>query len=296
MKTSASSLILCAALGCAGHPAAADVTARSTTRQTYPLKAAAAHMLEVRDLTGSITVEGYSGSDVQMVIDRTVTAATQEDVRAADREVTLDTSADDSHVRAIVRERQHGVCGEEFDRQSAWFEPPYQVRYDFTLRVPADTRITLCTINQGDVLVSGVRGDFWVHSVNGRITLADVAGSGEAITVNGPVTASFTTTPRAASQLTTLNGAVTLTLPGGASADLQMKTFNGGLFTDFAARTLPDPAPAVLEKRHGLSVYRLNQYARVRIGQGGPTLTLTTLNGDVRVLKAPQQTAPGLTR
>jgi hypothetical protein len=286
MRANTSSLLLWAALGCAGPAGAADVTEHSTTRQIYHLSAAGAHTLEVRAISGTITVQGYAGSDVEVQIDKTVTAATQEDVRAADHEVTLDTSADDSLVRAVVRQPHEGVCGEEFHSWSgSWSPPQYHVRFDFTIRVPADTRLTLCTINKGDVAVSGVRGDFWVHSVNGPITLADVGGSGEAVTVNGPITASFATAPHAASLFKTVNGGIILTLPEVASADLQLKTFHGGLYTDFEAQTLPAQAPLTVEKHAGLSVYRSNGFTSVRIGKGGPTLTLDTLNGDVRVLR-----------
>ena len=289
MKPSTPSLILWGALGAAGAAGAvnaADVTEHSTTRQTYHLDPATAHRLEVRAISGMITVQGSPESDVEVLIDKTVTAETQQDLATANREVTLESSADESLVRAIVREPHQAACGEESHGwHGSWSEPRYRVRFDFTIRVPADTRLTLCTINKGDVAVKGVRGDFWVHSVNGRITFQDAGGSGEAVTVNGPITASFTTAPSAASLFKSVNGSVILTLPDTASADLQMKTLNGGLYTDFNAQTLSAQAPAVLEKRDGLTVYRSNGFTSVRIGSGGPKLTLDTLNGDARVLR-----------
>jgi len=63
-----------------------------------------------------------------------------------------------------------------------------------------------------------------------------------------------------------------------------MKTFNGGLFTDFDVRALPQPV-AVAERRDGRFVYRSNQFTLVRAGGGGPELTFETFNGSVRVLR-----------
>ena len=66
--------------------------------------------------------------------------------------------------------------------------PHYDVHFDFTIRVPRDVALRLCTINGGDVIVNGTRGDFDVDNVNGLIEMRGVAGSGSAHTVNGPVT------------------------------------------------------------------------------------------------------------
>jgi DUF4097 and DUF4098 domain-containing protein YvlB len=161
----------------------------------------------------------------------------------------------------------------------------YEVRFDFTIRVPRATPIELCTINEGNIVVRGTRGAFLIRTINGRITMADVAGSGEATTVNGPVTASFVAAPRAKSLFKTINGNVILTMPDGLAADLRMKTFNGGLYTDFDVQALPTAAVVNAERRDGMYVYRSTGFTTVRAGSGGPVLTLDTLNGDVRVLK-----------
>ncbi len=42
-------------------------------------------------------------------------------------------------------------------------------------------------MNHGNIVVQSVDGDFDVRNVNGLIDMTDVAGSGKARTVNGPV-------------------------------------------------------------------------------------------------------------
>ena len=130
-------------------------------------------------------------------------------------------------------------------------------------------------------------GDFEVDNVNGRITMDGIRGSGSAETVNGPVAVSFSEAPPAASLFKTVNGNVTITLPEGLSTDLKMKTLNGGLFTDFDVQTLQS-GPIAVERRGGRSIYRSNEFTRVRAGRGGPEITLETLNGNVHVLRAPR--------
>lgn len=279
-------LFLGLAFACAGAASATQLTDQTITRYTFHLFRNKPHTLEVRVITGTITVVAYPGPDIQMRVVKTITADTPEDLRAAKQDVALDTSLVSPSIRAIVRQPHQSVCGEGRSGSEFWWEPRYQVRFDFTIRVPQNVRLDLCTINDGDVSVTGVRGSFSVHSVNGRITMTGVAGSGEAVTVNGAVAVSFATQPHAASHFSTINGAVVVTLPGSSSADLHMKAFNGGMYTDFPTRPLPVERPSPADRKQGMTFYRFDGYTNVRIGHGGPELTLDTLNGDVQVLQA----------
>jgi len=83
----------------------------------------------------------------------------------------------------------------------------------------------------------------------------------------------------------TVNGSIVLTLPPSFAADLKMKTFNGGLYTDFDAQPTAEKQIIAPEKEGRRTVYQVNQFAMVRIGKGGPEMTLDTLNGDVRILR-----------
>ena len=61
-----------------------------------------------------------------------------------------------------------------------------------------------------------------------------------------------------------------------------MKTFNGGLFTDFDVQPLATKVASAGERRNGRFLYRANEFTRVRAGNGGPEITFETLNGNVR--------------
>jgi hypothetical protein len=243
------------------------------------------HTLEVRTVTGNVHIEGYDGTDVTMTATRTTSARTAADLEAAQRQVTLDVADGATTIHAVVRYADGDTCGDhEHHHDSDW--PDYEVRYDFTIRVPRDTRLVVCTINDGHVTVQGTRADFVLRSINGPIDLADMGGSGEATTINGAVKASFSAAPRSDSVFKTINGNIVLTMPPSFAADLSMKTFNGGLFTDFDTQPLTTAQAIVAEHKGERTIYQSNPFARVRIGSGGPEMTMDTLNGDVRVLRA----------
>ena len=264
-----------------------DVVDESSVSRTLSFAAGGSRTLDVRNINGSIRVEGTSDSSVQMTIRKVIRAETQDDLAAAQNEVRLDFTDNASRIGAVVTDVNRHVCGEPgSNRDRDWGRPRYNVHFDFTIRVPRDAALRLCTINGESVVVNGTRGDFDVTNVNGDIEMRNVAGSGRAHTVNGPVTITFTANPKQASSFKTVNGNVDVSFRDGLGADLAMKTFNGGLFTDFDVQPLAGAAPAAGERRNGRFVYRANQFTRVRVGSGGPEMTFETLNGNVRARRA----------
>jgi hypothetical protein len=264
-----------------------DVADESTVTRTLSFAAGGGRTLDVRNINGFIHVEATSDTAVQMSVRKVIRAETRDDLAAAQRDVRLDFREGGPRVEATVTDRRGHVCGEDSnDRGRRWERVHYDVRFDFTIRVPRDVALRLCTINGGDVLVSGTRGDFDVDNVNGLIEMKDVAGSGRAHTVNGRVTISFTANPTQPSSFKTVNGNVDVSFLDGLSAEFAMKTMNGGLFTDFDVQPLAGRAAAAGERRNGRFVYRANEHTRVRVGGGGPEITFETLNGNVRARRA----------
>jgi hypothetical protein len=257
----------------------------STISRTLHFGGSGQRVLDVRAIHGSIRVIGADRTDVQLDVQRLVRAASDDDIDAADDEVVLDIVDAQPRIEAIVREKDGEVCGEESPQgYGTWRRTRYVVTYDFAIQVPRDTRLRLCTIDGHEVLVEGTSGGFELTNVNGRITMPNMRGSGTAHTVNGPIVATFAEQPREPSRFATTNGDVIVGFPADLMADLKMKTFNGGLFTDFDVQPLPQPI-AVPERRDGGFVYRSNGYAMVRAGSGGPELTFDTFNGSVRVIR-----------
>ena len=256
----------------------------TTLRETLRFSGSGERRVTIRNINGSIRVTGSSGPEVRLEMRRVIYADFESDLRRAEREMQVATRDGGPEVEAVVVDPNGPSCGESgnFGLRG---RPPYVVHFDFTVTVPRDTQLVLCTINLGEVTVAGTRGDFSVSNVNGRIELRDVHGSGTATTVNGAIDATLLDVPRSNALFKTFNGDVHVTFPSQLAADLRMKTSSGGLFTDFdvvpLARTQAAPS-----RSDGRFVYRSNDFARVRVGGGGPEITLETFNGDVLVLKA----------
>jgi hypothetical protein len=256
----------------------------STIARTLRFAGGGAGTLVIRLVNGSIQVSASSDPAVDLRVLRRVRAESEADRSAAEREATLDIADNAPIVGAVAHQPDSNICGESGERGGWWRRPRYQVTYDVTVRVPGGTFLQLCTINGGEIRVDQTAGDFDISHVNGPITMNGVRGSGSARTVNGRVAVSFAETPTGSSTFRTHNGTLTAAFPDSLSADLRMKTFNGGLFTDFDVQPLPQATPAV-ERRGMKSIYRSSDFARVRVGGGGPELTFETFNGDVRVIK-----------
>ncbi len=234
--------------------------------------------LEVDNVNGYIHVTGAPGAAVQATVQRHGYAESDERLQAAKREVTLDITQQGNTVRFYVngpfRNKDGGV--REDGRTG------YEVDYDFEIQVPEAIELSLKTINGGPIQVKKTNGPFTVSGINGGIEMEDVAGSGSAKTINGPVKVTFTRNPDKDSEFKTINGAVDVYFPAGLNAEVHFKTLNGGVYTDFQTTPLASSQP-MGESKNGRFTYRSDRSGSVRIGGGGPKLTFDTLNGAIRL-------------
>ncbi|MGE0702381.1 MAG: hypothetical protein AB7P22_00445 [Vicinamibacterales bacterium] len=237
-------------------------------------------LLEVSTINGAIHVVGHDADHVQVVVVKTVRAATDAAADAGSRSASVSFSESAEVVRIHGDVEARPGCDQKPTVQVR--DRSYQVTFDFEVHVPRKTRLRGCAVNGGAIEVEGLTADFDIDHVNGGVRLTDLLGSGEAVTVNGSVNASFAAVPRGALLLRSVNGDLEATFPRDLSADLRLKTFNGELYTDFETIALPS-APEV-ERQNGRSIYHSNRFGAFRVGSGGPVLTFDAFNGDVRVL------------
>jgi hypothetical protein len=253
---------------------------REAVRTTLAFDDAAAERTVVVDnVFGSVEVVGAAVSDVRVSGERVTRAADAEAEARARREVTLDMTQEGNRVALTVNGPFRCRDG---SLSYNWEDRRYVVRYDLQVQVPERTDLVVKTVNDGDVVVRGVRGRLSLRNVNGRIEAKEVAGVVDAHTVNGAIHALFAESPSGESQFKTVNGDVRLSFGPGLSADFAMKTLNGELRSDFPVESL---APRPLEgRREGRRfVYRSDRFQNFRIGRGGPRVEMETLNGDVVV-------------
>ncbi|MCP5053527.1 MAG: hypothetical protein GY940_40550 [bacterium] len=255
--------------------------------------------LEIDNIFGAIHLEGYSGSTVKLSAVKTIKAHSREKLETARKEVKLDISNQGNKVIIYVdgpfrdKDNKNHVNWNSTKRG-------YIVKYDFTLKVPVKTDIKLKTVNSGDIKVSGVvgkctlsnvnekirvhdlTGDFQVTTVNGPIRMDRITGSGNAHTVNGKVTVNFVKNPATDCSFHTINGKLDIDFRPGLSANFKLKTFNGKIYSDFPATYLP-ASPGKGSRQDGKYVYKSRRHQAVRIGKGGPTIKMDTLNGSIYI-------------
>lgn len=262
------------------------VKQEETLRQEYPLSAVGDRVLDVDNVWGSIDVVGTNSNQVQVVIRKSIRAESQAALEKAKKEVTLQTMRDDSSVRLYVDGpfRCHGDRGDD-GCCCRWHEDErYVVKMDFQIQVPNHIRLALKTVNEGNISVRGVSGDFSIRNVNGKIDIDDAAGSGKVKTVNGGVKVTFRANPTANSEFATINGPVDLYFANPLSADFRFKTFNGNVYSDYELTLVPAKPPE--QQRSGNKfVFRSDRYTNGRVGAGGPEIKIENLNGDIRVLQ-----------
>ena len=252
---------------------------RQTLKFQDPAKPKALH---VDNVFGSIDVQAYDGSEVELVAHKTIRAKTQDKIQKAKTDVKLDITAEGGDIDIYVDGPFR--CQTEDCKGINWRDRGYEVHYDFVLKVPRKTGLALKTVTGGDVTVKGIEADFDVSNDNGKITMENVSGSGAAHTVNGEVKVGFSRNPGANCTFRTVNGDVALSFRDGLSADFKMKTFNGEAYSDFEVKALPS-APAVKASQKGKFVYKRDKFSQVRVGKGGPAITCDTLNGDILIKK-----------
>jgi hypothetical protein len=254
---------------------------QATIRKTFSLPAAH-KTLEVDNVFGSIVVTGGAGDQVQLVVEKSLRAESQERMAAAKKEVKLDITEQPDLLKLYVDGPFRCHCDDGCD---GWHgDRGYSVKMDFTLQVPRHVDIKLRTVNNGRVQVNDVTGNFSVRNVNGGIEMANVAGSGHARTVNGPVKVTFRENPRETSDFGTVNGNVELSFVRGLAADFRFKTFNGSIYSDFEMTSLPS-RPVQADQHNGHFRYRSDRFTSGRVGSGGPEIKADNLNGDIRVLE-----------
>ncbi len=223
-------------------------TVRASIDETRPMS-----------VTGELSLENTNGSvrvatwdEPQVRVHATKSAPNQ---RLLERiEVLVEGQGD--HV--TVRTRQ--------PRTGFWLGGSGGVAYEIT--VPRSAHVSVRNVN-GRVVIDGVAGHVRAQTVNGTVEARNLGSEVEATTTNGSVEVAMARVdPAGRNRLSTTNGSVRLVLPRDASADLDARTVNGSVHSDF------DLVRAARSGRRRLEG---------RIGAGGARFELRTVNGAARI-------------
>ena len=241
-------------------------------------------------INGGIKVTAGSGNEVVLTAKLHYEAPDATSLAELEKRVRLETEQSGNNLwigtesdewnRETRRQRELGWRGktppEESREGRRW-----SFRHEVELQVPRASHLKLRAVNQGNIEVDGVAGEFDLNNVNGSIDLKRADGFGRAHTVNGGVTLDFARNPSGPVSVKTINGKVNLYLLSGLNADLKWKTFNGSAYSDFALVDRPIPAQ-ITKTQDGLTrISRIRQYAGARVGSGGPEIFVDGFNSNI---------------
>jgi hypothetical protein len=221
--------------------------------------------LEIHGVSGTIRAERAGGTEIEVLASK---SARRDDPEAVAIEVV---PHDDGVTICAVyptprRSRRPNECrpGDSHNNTEN-----NDVEVEWTVRVPAGVHFAGQTVN-GDVIVTNLGADVYASTVNGDVEVS-TAGVAEASTVNGSVRASMGRADwQGSMKFSTVNGGITVEVPDDLNADIEAATVNGDIETDF---------PITVRGRF------MNRRMSGRVGNGGRTLDLETVNGSIRLRK-----------
>jgi len=166
----------------------------------------------------------------------------------------------------------------------------YQRTTDLVITVPTRTSLSLHTVNDGNIFVSGVDGELDIDDVNGAVDLKNIGGSVVAHALNGHVLVTFNRIdPQKPMAFSSLNGDIDVTFPADLKANVTMRTDNGDVYSDFDVKVQPTTPQQTVEDNRGKGgKYRVKIDKNVRgtINGGGQEIQFKNFNGNIYIRKA----------
>ena len=228
--------------------------------------------LIVKQLSGSIYVEAYSGKEV--VIKASVKEESNHKNQNKAAANGMKRIANSSlNISAEEKNNVVEVVNEQWNRAT-----------NLEIKVPQNFSLQLGTVNDGDIWVKGVNGDMEISNVNGSITLESVSGSASTDTVNGDIDVTFDKiTSDANMAFSSLNGNLNISFPSSLKADVKAKSDMGEIYTDFDLAISENKPEVSQNSKSGTYKVKLEQWVRGTINGGGPEMLFKTFNGNVYI-------------
>lgn len=231
--------------------------------------------LKMGILNGSITVKGYSGSEVIVKGTRRESNKKYYSGRKTGKKSTnglkrisvnsLEFSATEYDNEVRVKSSHHGTT-------------------DFEIQVPKNFSLKISTTNRGEIYVENVNGTMDISNTNGKITLKDISGSVSADALNKDIVVNFVkVTPNVAMAFSSLNGDIDITFPKTIKADIKVKSDRGEIYTDFDLKAKPSKAKITKGEGSKGNSYRVQveKWIVGSINGGGAEILFKNFNGDV---------------
>jgi DUF4097 and DUF4098 domain-containing protein YvlB len=236
--------------------------------------------LEAGLVNGSITVKAHAAGNVV--------------VEARVRNLGEAGSGENNKRRVLIPST--GLTVEEENNEVHVGADSVQRTVDLTILVPARTSVNLRSVNEGNILVSGINGELDVDNVNGDVTLHDVSGYAVAHALNGELKANFKTIDRQKPMaFSSLNGDIEVTFPADLKATVSLTSDRGDVFSDFDIQMqnrAPQPIVEDARGKGGKFRVRIDKTIRGTINGGGQEIQFKNFNGGIYIRRAAAPPTP----
>jgi hypothetical protein len=229
---------------------------------------------------GSITIEAWPRSEVDITADIELRADTEEDLARLSTVNGFILDVDANHLRILTT----GTHDKAFMKRAAKDFPkkllglPWKV--DYRIRVPAMTDIEV-NAGRGPITLSGVEGTIQLTALESNATLNPTGGFVTATVGAGTVnvTLSARNWRGAGMDIQLAKGDLTLELPAGYSGEINASIIGAGqIVNEYVA----------LEPREEGNQFT-TRLMKARAGAGGPALSFTVRDGTLRIKKSAGQ-------
>ena len=250
--------------------------------------------LTLQNINGSIEVEGYHGSTIQLEIAKTITAKTQKRLDQGIQEIQVGVEDEGTEILVYMDspctevKLKLGDDGKYYwqtQSNNCRWDTKYHFNLNYKLKIPHSLNITLSTINNGDIELNNVKGDIKVNNINGSITLTKVEGAVDAHTINGTLDVEYAKNPTKDSRYYSLNGDINAHFKKGLSAQMSFESFNGDFYTNIdGVKMLPTKIKKTNSKNKGKGIkYKVGGKSKMQIRNGKTHLDFETFNGNAYI-------------
>ena len=269
----ASFLVLMASTLAAAEP----VVESNTWTQVYPVSTTTPHLV-ISNIWGNVRVRAGNAGEISVTIDEKRSAPTQKLFDRSLEMMGLTTEADSDGVSLLV--------GGDYQNWNFYNKcRGCRVDYQFEVLVPPGTKVDVGTVTDGRIDVADIAGTISASNVNGPVYISGLTDCNDLESINGAVDISFSTAPGLDCSITNVNGDIIVNMPDGTGLDIALDLYNGRLVTEFQVDAYVIPAQVEQSIRDGRLSYKIQQSAGLRLEGGGPTFSISSLNGDIRFQK-----------
>jgi hypothetical protein len=226
---------------------------------------------------GSITIEAWPRSEVDITAEIELRADTEEDLALLSTVNGFVLDEDANRLRILTT----GTHDKAFMKRAAKGFPkkllglPWKI--DYRIRVPAITDIEI-DAGRGPVILKGVEGAVTLNALEGDVTINPSGGLLRATVGSGKLNVSLSARSwrGAGADIRLATGELTLELPSGYSGDINADILRTGKIENEYSTLEPCERTTFTPRS-----------IKARAGAGGPQLSFTLGDGTLRIKKAP---------